>query len=242
MPSAPRSLWSSRPATVRADAVPVDRQAMLTRRLPEIALVAANLVPVFGALFLGWSAFDVMLAYWTESAVIGVFNVLKILLASGPGRGTEEMALLFPVKVFVACFFVVHFGFFMFGHGVFLFAMFGDAARTAGGVESAMLQALRDSLHTPLLWALAASHGCAFVIGYLWNGAWRRTFFMTQMFSPYRRIFAMHLALMGSALPVLLLGAPAVGVAILVAAKVAADLWVLRKELGPGEAAPAGAY
>lgn len=45
------------------------------------ALVAGNLVPLFGAARLGWSLPGILVMYWIESGVIGPINALKILKA-----------------------------------------------------------------------------------------------------------------------------------------------------------------
>jgi len=43
-----------------------------------IVLLAANAVPIFGVLFLGWTVLPLVLIYWLENVVIGGFNVLKM--------------------------------------------------------------------------------------------------------------------------------------------------------------------
>jgi hypothetical protein len=48
-----------------------------------MVIVFTNLIPVFGVLFFGWDAFMIVLLYWMENAVIGFFNIFKILFASG---------------------------------------------------------------------------------------------------------------------------------------------------------------
>src|SRR4029079_8541114 len=45
-------------------------------------LIAANALPLFGVLFLGWDAFSIVLVYWTENVVIGAINVLKMITCS----------------------------------------------------------------------------------------------------------------------------------------------------------------
>ena len=51
--------------------------------LPLLALVLANLVPVFGVLLLGWDVGAIVVLYWTENLVIGFYNLLKMLLTGG---------------------------------------------------------------------------------------------------------------------------------------------------------------
>jgi hypothetical protein len=52
------------------------------RRPSVIALVLANLVPVFGVVFFGWEIFPLIFLFWSENVIIGVFNVLKMLTAN----------------------------------------------------------------------------------------------------------------------------------------------------------------
>src|SRR5687768_2930272 len=43
-----------------------------------LALMATNLVPLFGVLFLSWDTFEIVGLYWIENVIIGGINVLKI--------------------------------------------------------------------------------------------------------------------------------------------------------------------
>jgi hypothetical protein len=50
------------------------------RWLPSATvLVAGNLVPFAGVLFLGWDVFAVVFLPWLEDVVVGLFNVLRLL-------------------------------------------------------------------------------------------------------------------------------------------------------------------
>ena len=49
--------------------------------IPLVALVAANMVPLWGVLFFNWDAFYIVLLYWAENLVIGFYNILKMVLA-----------------------------------------------------------------------------------------------------------------------------------------------------------------
>jgi hypothetical protein len=44
----------------------------------SLALVTSHLVPVVGAFLFGWRLADIIILYWAESAVIALFNVVKI--------------------------------------------------------------------------------------------------------------------------------------------------------------------
>jgi hypothetical protein len=50
------------------------------------SLVLANLVPLAGVVWFGWSVRTVLIVYWLENGVVGAFNVLKMLHAEGQDR------------------------------------------------------------------------------------------------------------------------------------------------------------
>ena len=50
-----------------------------------VALIVANLVPLIGVLFLGWSVWNILIVYWLENGIVGAFNVLKMATAQGTG-------------------------------------------------------------------------------------------------------------------------------------------------------------
>lgn len=54
------------------------------------SLIIANLIPIYGVIVLGWKAFDIVIFYWLETIVIGIFNVGKILMSEGKAPKTEE--------------------------------------------------------------------------------------------------------------------------------------------------------
>ena len=52
------------------------------RRPPVLAVPALNLIPAFCVLWFGWSTGLLFLLCWLENLVIGVFQALKMLVAS----------------------------------------------------------------------------------------------------------------------------------------------------------------
>src|SRR5437899_11071768 len=61
-----------------------------------LVLVAANLVPLAGVLFFGWSVFSTLLLFWVENVIVGAFNVLRMLVAQ-PQIGAMWAAKLFRI-------------------------------------------------------------------------------------------------------------------------------------------------
>ena len=48
------------------------------------ALIIANLVPLVGVLWFGWDVWGILIIYWLENGIVGLFNVLKMRRAEGP--------------------------------------------------------------------------------------------------------------------------------------------------------------
>jgi hypothetical protein len=74
-----------------------------------------NLLPIFGAVFWGWTPFSVIFVYWLESLSITVFTSLKILISKGDGNtalntfqsmgfGLKYTGLLFFYLLFIVVF------------------------------------------------------------------------------------------------------------------------------------------
>ena len=191
-----------------------------------IALVAANLIPLLGVLFLDWSVWNILVIYWLENGIVGFINVLKMMAATGedagPGpaitvNGQPATSMSKPALV---PFFVVHYGIFWFVHGIFVltlpvFLMFGSGTTSMDLDPGAVLVAAI---------ALAISHGLSFLWNFLHGGEYRRVTAAGLMFAPYRRLIALHLTIIFGALAVMLTGAPTAVVAILVAVKTLLDL------------------
>lgn len=190
------------------------------QRPSVIALVLANLVPVFGVLFFHWEVFPLMFLFWSENVIIGAFNVLKMLTAN------PESALSWAGKLFLIPFFCVHYGMFTFVHGVFVVGLFGGGFRPGAGFPG--LETFWRIVHENYLgWAilgLAISRGISFVMNYLVGGEYKRASLQQLMAQPYGRIVVLHLAILGGGFLVMALHSPELGLLVLVALKIAFDL------------------
>jgi hypothetical protein len=84
------------------------------------------------------------------------------------------------------------------------------------------------------------SHGLSYWWNFLRGGEYRRTTAAGLMFAPYRRLVALHLTIIFGALAIIVTGAPAAAIAVLVAVKILLDLGLHLAEHRPGaEVAPA---
>jgi len=190
-----------------------------------VALVVANLIPLIGVLFFGWSVWNILVIYWLENGIVGLINVLKMSVATGDEvtPGVTFMVNGRPAtsatKMGLIPFFIVHYGIFWFVHGIFVltlpafFSLMSDDGMTLdlGPVVFAAL-------------GLAISHGLSFWWNFLHGGEYRRTTAAALMFAPYKRLVALHITIIFGAFAVMFTGAPAAAVAVLVAIKTAIDL------------------
>src|SRR4051794_13280890 len=88
------------PAMATANANPIGHLRDIDWRQPSvIALVLANLVPVFGVLVLHWEVFPLMFLFWSENVIVGVFNVLKMLV-NQPASPAIWIGKLFVIPFF----------------------------------------------------------------------------------------------------------------------------------------------
>jgi hypothetical protein len=209
--------WEPKEPVVEAPAViepaQEEKQPVTLASASSLALIAANLVPLAGAAFLGWKLSDVMVLYWAESAIIGFYNVCKIAvigrwfaLAAGP-------------------FFLGHFGGFMAVHFLFIYTIFvkgPDHMDSAGG-DLAEVARLFLVLW-PALLALAISHTYSFFNNFLGRGEYKGRTVSQQMSEPYARIVFMHLVLIFGGGLSMVLGQTELVLIIVIAAKIFVDL------------------
>lgn len=208
------------PETASETAPPAKRP---TWRL--IGVLAVNLIPVFGVLFWGWSAGLLMLAYWLENVVIGVFNGARIV-ASAAASGVAGLASL----IVVLPFYTVHYGMFCAVHGVFVWAMFGQGLENVSGVPDPFnIGPFVTGLFAaePTLWAsLATMIGWQILLFaiYLYRREYRDTDPMSQMMAPYGRVVVLHMTIIFGSFIVLSLGQPVFAVALLALLKTSLEL------------------
>jgi len=185
----------------------------LTLSSPSIlALIVANLLPVFGAMFLGWKLADVMVIYWAESAVIGFFNVCKMAVIN------RWMVLI------MGPFFIGHFGGFMSIHFLFIYTIFieGPQASATGGDLADVAQLFIDLW--PALAMLFISHGISFFSNFIGRREYAGRNLNQQMTGPYSRIIFMHLVLIFGGGLTLVLGGPTLVLLIVIAIKIMIDI------------------
>ena len=211
------------------------------RRASLVMLVLANLLPVYGVLFLDWDITALVVLYWSENLVLGFYTLAKMLVVSPVG------------SLFYGVFFSIHYGGFCAVHGLFILIMLinPEAEFLSGDTWPfffVFLQLLVDVCRqvlaaAPDAWlyafaALLVSHGVSFLLNFLVGGERDASSIKALMAAPYGRIVILHVAIILGAFAVMALGQPLALLLILVALKLALDVTLHLREhrrLAPGE-------
>ena len=187
----------------------VDSAAVTGRnRLPApfggigiVALVLANLFVALQALWHEWGYYQTLLIYWTEVALLGGFNVLRMLVVGvfgaepmghraatwvDPGSRLNRLVLtLIAIGIFV-----VKFATFAFIVG--LFVLLTPALLAPEGTSGAIsVHRALTAAGPGLMWAtggLALSHGVSVVRNFLMEREYDRVSLPSLMFWPYARM------------------------------------------------------
>ena len=189
-----------------------------------LVLIFANLVPLFGIVFLDWDVFALLLQFWFENVFIGIFAMIRI--------ATARENRSFETRFFLPVFFLFHYGLFTLGHGALLVDLFG-------GGDYDMAQMVRPEFWLALaaqtgitiaVVALFVSHLYSFVDNYIFRQEYLRLDARKAMTMPYPRIMILHVSLLAGGFLLQQFGQPAPGLVIFVALKVALDLKLHRRE------------
>ena len=84
---------------------------MVSSLLTVVFLVAVNLIPLFGVLFLGWGLFPIMVLYWLENGIVGLLVLVAVIgivagltasvLISYFAQWTTEVSMLSILLAFI---------------------------------------------------------------------------------------------------------------------------------------------
>ena len=181
-----------------------------------LVLIGANAIPLLGVMFFQWTVFSILLLYWSENVVVGVFNILRMAVAEPRNIAANAG------KLFLIPFFTVHYGMFTFVHGMFVLALFGPGGPSMS--PAALLAAVRAAGIGYGVLAIALSHGFSFVHNYLGSGEYQRTSTSALMAQPYARVVVLHITILAGGFLTQAVGAPALALVVLIAAKTGIDL------------------
>lgn len=148
-------------------------------RLKRVLIsIAGNLLPLVGLFAASWTLVELIVLYWFENLVIGAFNFLEMLRSKG-----EQVQ-----KTILSLFFVVHYGAFCFGHGMFLAVLLALSNNVPAEQIAPSLDYLFSFLPQVALVVLFWIASSAF--SYFTSK--EQEFSFDLMFSPYKRIILIH--------------------------------------------------
>ena len=195
----------------------VSRPAAAGGYLSIIFLVAANFVPVAGVLLFDWNVTDLMVLFWAENVVIGVYALLKMAVISRWG-----VVVMGPL-------FLGHYGAFMAIHFMAVYYLFVRGITDVSPESATALAGLFLPLW-PALLALFVSHGVSFFYNFLGRREYVDRTMRQQTAEPYQRMALLHVTLIFGAIPVQVMGQPLLALLVLVALKIVMDLRAHLKE------------
>lgn len=184
-------------------------------------LVGANLIPLVGVLLWDWSLFGLLVLYWSESAIVGLFSIIDIPRRFGLSFGA----------VFTMLFFLVHFSIFMVGHLMFLIALVQmTGVEITGGLVQSLWRAITVEMSQMTFaigfGALIISHGYEWVTASPESQEMSEKAMGRVMKKPYHRIAAMHISIIVLLFLISLMGTQVTGtLLVIILVKLLVDLW-----------------
>jgi len=172
------------------------------KRFSLLFLVLVNLLPIPGFFFLDWNLFSILLFYWLESGVVGVYNIAKMAIANPSQKSHRLSGIIF---------FLIHYSAFMAGHGFAIFELFNPVGIQLSNVIFGLI-------------SLFVSHGISFVTNFIGHREYERVSLSQQMIAPYKRIMIMHITIILCGFLLNLFEAPEVTLIILVILKIVIDV------------------
>ena len=184
--------------------------------MPAISLILANIVALVGVLFFSWDLHHLIILYWAELALIGVYASAKLVVLL-----RWESILAVPVYLGM-------YGFFMFMY-LFVIEILLGAVSTENEA-SINVPLVADMLYDvwPVLFAMFISHGISFGVNFIGRQEYKRVDYVDVLAAPFIRIALVQLTIILLIFPVVLLarmmGTYTPLLAIFIAAKTYQDI------------------
>jgi hypothetical protein len=168
----------------------------------SIWLILFNLIPIIGVVFLNWSILQMVVSYWTESLVLGAFNIMKMFKCEGSiapsinpsfgGKPSPLTANPSTARIFYTVFFMFHYGGFCMGHLIFILVFFGGSM-------------VPEGVNKSLDWTIIISvisfiiiHAISYKKNYIGKLEYKVANPKQLLFAPYGRIVLTHVFIMAT--------------------------------------------
>ena len=189
-------------------------------------LVSSNVIPVIGIALFGWEPAYIIVLYWAESVIIGLFNILMILASGIFTKSNRFRPVGIFMGVFLSGFFTFHYGFFMAIHALFISAFF--LHNTSGGMDNTASSFFGDLFspgqYLPAIIFIFASHLYYFLAYFIRQKWYCHTEPQNLMMRPYVRVFIMQFTIIFGGMIMMSTGWHVGPIIVWVSAKTVADL------------------
>jgi hypothetical protein len=157
-------------------------------------LIAANLVPVVGALFFNWNAKEIFLVYCLETIIIGILNLIKMGIVTAVRKKDKwynNNSYTMQSGLFFMFFFLIHYGLFV----AVQMGIFFGASGMGDGTNLTLFSffykwpELLTNDSVVMLAAFGIGYGFKMIYEFIKSGEYKTTPLMVIMFQPYGRIF-----------------------------------------------------
>jgi len=152
--------------------------------LSVIILIAVNLFPIFGVIFLGWDIFEIVILYIVETFIIGILNAFKMRFANGRSKIAMIIAFLFQYNLFIAI------------EIIFVFILLGKEESSFLDVYNNwdnLVAILSDPNILFTVVTLAISHFFSFYYNFYKKRLFDKHPLKYYFTAPYKRIYIQHL-------------------------------------------------
>lgn len=176
-------------------------------------LMVSNFVPLYGVFVLHWQWYPILFLYWAENVIVGFFNFFKIIIA----------AKFEKKKYGVALFFLIHFGLFVFCHGLFLSFVPHEQTFVV------LFVGISASLFSIFL-----SHLASFILQFILAKGYTKITDTELLYEPYPRVIILQVVIIFGAIVANLFQSNALMVALLVVVKTVVDavLYLKKQHVG----------
>ncbi len=215
-----------------------------------------TVIPLVGIFWFDWNGFHILLLYWYDNAIIGVFNVLRIALSKPVYRNRAEFIAAHPwilkyypitdkgwaraeglpvtpyssYKQFCVPFFIGHYTFFLGVHAFLLATL----VKNLPANEWLTLFTSESSFGMALAIAsMAVAHGWRFWTEDLQGRSYTRTDPFLAMIYPYRQLLVLHLVLIVGGVALNFFSLPSLFAVVLILVKAGFDMNWIRIPIGP---------